>query len=79
MEFRGSFTDGTTASTNLYLQGYSLTMGRGVTMSNYNYINIGTIPDFNVYAGWRRYNYATLPRNNSHIIIESGQYGTIAL
>lgn len=79
LEFRGSFTDGTTASTNLYLQGYSLTMGRGVTMSNYNYINIGTIPDFNVYAGWRRYNYATLPRNNSHIIIESGQYGTIAL
>lgn len=68
-----------------YLQGYSLTMGEGVTMTSYAAANsnqgliTGSAPAVHIIAGWHQYNYATLPRNNSKIIIKSGAYGRIIL
>lgn len=71
--------------TYFFLQGYSLTMGEGVVMQNYSNANTnqglitGSSPGFHIIAGWLRYNYATLPRNNPEIIIKSGTYGRIIL
>ena len=66
-----------------YLQGYSLTMGEGITMDNYATANSNqgllgnNAPAFHIICGWLRYNYAKLPRNNAEIIIKSGTYGRI--
>lgn len=66
-----------------YLQGYSLTMGEGITMNNYATANpnqglLGNnAPAFHIICGWLRYNYAKLPRNNAKVIIKSGTYGRI--
>ena len=71
--------------TYFFLQGYSLTMGEGVVMENYSAANTnqglisGSSPGFHIIAGWLRYNYATLPRNNPEILIKSGTYGRIIL
>lgn len=66
-----------------YLQGYSLTMGEGLTMVNYANSNqnqglLGAnAPAVHIICGWCQYNYTTLPRNNSEVIIKSGTYGRI--
>lgn len=67
----------------LYLQGYSLTMGEGITMVNYENSNrnqglLGSrAPAFHIICGWLQYNYTTLPRDNPEIVIKSGTYGRI--
>ena len=67
----------------LYLQGYSMTIGEGVTMIGYADSNTnqgllgGNAPAVHVIAGWCAYNERQLPRNNSKIIIKSGAYGRI--
>lgn len=66
-----------------YLQGYSLTIGEGVTMRNYANSNQnqgllgGNAPAFHIICGWCQYNYTTLPRNNPEIVIKSGTYARI--
>lgn len=66
-----------------YLQGYSLTIGEGVTMQNYANSNSnqgllgGNAPAFHIICGWLQYNYTRLPRNNPEILIKSGTYGRI--
>lgn len=78
-------TTRTDGQTYFYLQGYSLTIGEGVVMENYSNANtnqgliVGNSPGFHIIAGWLRYNYATLPRNNPEIMIKSGTYGRIIL
>lgn len=68
-----------------YLQGYSLTMGEGVTMVSYatSNSNQGLIgnraPALHIFGGWMKYNYSTLPRSSSKILIKSGTYGRIIL
>ena len=69
----------------LYLlaQGYSVTIGEGVTMSNYDSANRnqgllgGNAPAVHLFAGWLQYNEAKLPRNNSKIVIKSGAFGRV--
>lgn len=66
-----------------YLQGYSLTMGEGVVMTNYatSNSNQGLIgnraPALHIFGGWMKYDYSTLPKNDSKILIKSGAYGRI--
>ena len=66
-----------------YLQGYSLTMGEGITMTSYANSNQnqgllgGRAPAFHIICGWLQYNYTKLPRNNSEILIKSGTYARI--
>ena len=73
----------TASQTYFYLQGYSLTMGEGVTMVNYanSNTNQGLLgsraPAFHIISGWLQYNYRTLPRNNPEILIKSGTYARI--
>ena len=68
-----------------YLQGYSLTMGEGLHLTGYSTSNTNQgllssrAPAFHIIAGWLKYNYATLPRNNPEILIKSGSYGRIIL
>ena len=72
-------------SGQLYLlaQGYSVTIGEGVTMSNYDSSNTnqgllgGNAPAVHFFAGWLQYNETKLPRNNSKIIIKSGAFGRV--
>ena len=77
--------NGRNNQTYFYLQGYSLTMGEGVKMQNYANSNTnqglisGTAPAFHIFAGWLRYDYSTLPRNDAKIVIKSGTYGRIIL
>lgn len=65
------------------LQGYSMTIGEGVTMESYANSNTdqgllgGNAPAFHVFAGWLQYNETRLPRNNSKIVIKSGSYGRV--
>ena len=67
----------------LYLQGYNMTIGEGVTMVGYADSNTnqgllgGNAPAVHIIAGWCAYNERQLPRNNSKIIIKSGAYGRI--
>ena len=69
----------------LYLlaQGYSVTIGEGVTMVNYASANRnqgllgGNAPAVHLFAGWLQYNETRLPRNNSKIIIRSGTFGRL--
>ena len=67
----------------LYAQGYSLTMGEGITMNNFANSNQnqgllgGNAPAFHLICGWCQYNYTTLPRNNPKIVINSGTYARI--
>ena len=67
----------------LYLQGYSFTMGEGITMVNYATSNrnqglLGSrAPAFHMICGWCQYNRTELPRNNPEILIKSGTYGRI--
>ena len=67
----------------LYLQGYSFTMGEGITMVNYATSNrnqglLGSrAPAFHMICGWCQYNRTNLPRNNPEILIKSGTYGRI--
>ena len=69
----------------LYLiaQGYSVTIGEGVTMSNYDSSNTdqgligGNAPAVHLFAGWLQYNETQLPRNNSKIIIKSGTFARV--
>lgn len=69
----------------LYLQGYDLVMGEGIIMTGYASADTnqglitGSAPAFHIFAGWLQYNYATLPRNNTKIVIKSGAYGRIVL
>lgn len=69
----------------LYIQGYDLTMGEGVTMRSYASANTnqglidGSAPAVHIICGWLRYNQATLPRTNAEILIKSGTYGRIIL
>lgn len=71
------------SSMYFYLQGYSLTMGEGITMNNYATANSNqgllgnNAPAFHIICGWLRYNYAKLPRSNAKILIKSGTYGRI--
>ena len=77
--FYGSTSETGTGSTNLYLQGQSLTMGNNVKMSRY--ATVGTLPNFNIYAGWLRYN-ETWDINKVHscnVEIKSGEYNKIIL
>ena len=73
------------SQTYFYLQGYSLTMGEGIHLTGYATSNTnqglieGNSPAFHIIAGWLRYNYATLPRNNPKILIKSGTYGRVIL
>ena len=66
-----------------YLQGYSMTIGEGVTMVNYADSNTnqgllgGNAPAVHIICGWLQYNLRQLPRNNPQIIIKSGTYGRI--
>ena len=68
-----------------FLQGYSLTIGEDVSMINYTTANtyqglIGNdAPGFHVFGGWLMYDYASLPKNNAHIVIKSGQFGRLVL
>ena len=77
--------NGRNSQTYFYLQGYRLTMGEGVKMQNYANSNTnqglisGTAPAFHIFAGWLRYDYSTLPRNDAKIVIKSGTYGRIIL
>lgn len=69
----------------LYLlaQGYSVTIGEGVTMVNYASANRnqgllgGNAPAVHLFAGWLQYNESKLPRNNSKIVIQSGTFGRL--
>ena len=69
----------------LYLvaQGYSVTVGEGVTMTNYDTANTnqgliaGNAPAVHLFAGWHQYNESRLPRNNSKIVIKSGAFGRV--
>ena len=69
----------------LYLlaQGYSVTIGEGVKMTNYPNANSnqgllgGNAPAVHLFAGWLQYNERTLPRNNSKIVIKSGTFGRL--
>lgn len=76
---------GSNSQTYFYLQGYDLTMGEGVVMTNYATSNTnqglisGNAPAFHIFGGWLQYNYRTLPRNNNHIVIKSGTYGRIIM
>ena len=75
--------NGNRESLYLYLQGFSLTVGESVTMVNYANANsnqglIGNnAPAFHIICGWLKYDYVTLPRNNSKVLIKSGTYGRI--
>ena len=66
-----------------YLQGYSLTMGEGLTMVSYATSNrnqglLGSrAPAVHIICGWCQYNYTRLPRNDTELIIKSGTYGRI--
>ena len=59
----------------LYLQGYSMTIGEGVTMVGYADSNTnqgllgGNAPAVHIICGWLQYNLRQLPRNNPQIII----------
>jgi hypothetical protein len=74
-----------TSQVYFYLQGYNLTMGEGVKMTNYSTSNTnqglitGNAPAFHIFGGWLQYDYSTLPRNNQKIIIKSGTYGRIIM
>ena len=67
----------------LYAQGYNLTMGKGLHMTNYSNANTnqglikGSAPAFHVLGGYLQYNRTTLPRNNGKIVIKSGAYGRV--
>lgn len=80
-----SFWGSSNSQTYFYLQGYSLTMGEGIHLTGYATSNTnqglieGNSPAFHIIAGWLRYNYARLPRNNPKILIKSGTYGRIIL
>ena len=87
LEFRGATStyEWNYGQVYFYLQGYSLTMGEGLTMTRYSTANtnqgliIGNAPGFHLIAGWLQYDYATLPRNNPKIVVKSGTYGRIIL
>lgn len=76
-----------TTSGQLYffLQGYNLTIGKGVKMENYATSNTNQglysskAPAFHIFGGWERYNESRLPRNNNEIKIMSGTYGRVIL
>ena len=74
---------GTEEQLYLYLQGYSMTIGEGVTMVGYADSNTnqgllgGNAPAVHIICGWLQYNLRQLPRNNPQIIIKSGTYGRI--
>ncbi len=76
---------GSNSQTYLYLQGYSLTMGEGIVMSNYanaasnQGLIDGTSPAFHVFAGWLQYDETRLPRTDSKVVIKSGTYSRILL
>lgn len=71
------------SQTYFYLQGYSLTIGEDVEMVGYSNSNpnqglLGSnAPAFHIICGWLQYNYRTLPRNNSEVLIKSGTYARI--
>ncbi len=65
------------------LQGYSMTIGEGVTMIGYADSNTnqgllgGNAPAVHIFAGWLQYNQSKLPRNNAELVVKSGTYGRI--
>lgn len=77
--------NGSGGSMYLVCQGYSVTVGNNVTMTNYANANPnqgllgGNAPAFHLFAGWYQYNETTLPRTVSEIVIKSGTYGRIVL
>ncbi len=77
--------NGRNDQTYFYLQGYSLTMGEGVVMTNYATSNpnqgliSGNAPAFHIFAGWLQYDETRLPRTDAKIMIKSGTYGRILL
>ena len=77
--FYGSTSETGTGSTNLYLQGHSLTMGNNIKMSRY--ATVGTLPNFNIYAGWLRHNvtWSINKVYSSNVEIKSGEYNKIIL
>ena len=68
-----------------FLQGYNLTIGKGVKMENYATSNTNQglysskAPAFHIFGGWERYNESRLPRNNNEIKLMSGTYGRVIL
>lgn len=83
--WNGNVSDGSNSQTYFYLQGYSLTMGEGITMSNYATSNTnqglieGNAPAFHMFAGWMQFDETRLPRTGAEIVIKSGTYGRILL
>ncbi len=84
-DWYGNLSDGSNSQTYFYLQGYSLTMGEGVKMSNYATSNTnqglieGNAPAFHMFAGWMQFDETRLPRTGAEIVIKSGTYGRILL
>ena len=74
--------------TYFYCQGHSLTMGKNITLSNYNttkntngLVNNVSSPDFHIIGGFNNKNDTDLPdkNNNGTITIQSGTYARIIL
>ena len=74
--------------TYLYCQGHSLTMGKNITLSNYNttrntngLINNAGSPDFHIMGGFNDKNDLTMPDENNYgtIKIQSGTYARVVI
>ncbi len=82
--------EGAGYSLYFYCQGYDLTMGEEITMSDYANANTnqglitGSAPAVHIFGAWCQYNRSSLPANKSdgtrqksEIVIKSGAYGRV--
>lgn len=76
--FYGSTSTTSTGTVDLYVQGHNVKFGANLTMDRYT--KNGTLPDFDIYGGWRRFNTALAAKTKIPTIeINSGQFNKIIM
>ncbi len=78
LTFYGSAHTTGTGSVDLYVQGHKVKFGSNIIMDRY--IKNGTLPDFDIYGGWRKPNEQySVATNTPTIEINSGQFNKIIM
>lgn len=78
LTFYGSAHTTGTGSVDLYVQGHKVKFGSNIIMDRY--IKNGTLPDFDIYGGWRKPNEQySVAVNTPTIEINSGQFNKIIM
>ena len=78
LTFYGSAHTTGTGSVDLYVQGHKVKFGSNIIMDRY--IKNGTLPDFDIYGGWRKPNEQySVAANTPTIEINSGQFNKIIM